>query len=513
MLDMTGMKRLIPLLTAAVLLAAALYDERFRPQIHFSPARNWTNDPCGLVYAAGQYHLFFQYNPFGDQWGHMSWGRAVSSDLVHWKEMPVAIPEADGVMIFTGSSVVDERNSSGLCAKPGCIVSVYTGSRPKSAAGPAIQNQNLAFSNDGRAWTKYKGNPVLDVGQSDFRDPKVFWHAPSRQWIMVVMLPRERKAQFYASSDLKSWRHLSDFGPAGATGGDWECPDFYELPVDGDPKNTRWVLKIGLNPGHIAGGSGEQYFIGRFDGERFTNDNPPDRTLWLDYGRDCYCEFTFNNAPDPAKPPAIAWMNNWQYAGKIPTSPWRGQMTFPRTLALRSTPGGIRLTQSPAPALESLRADPVSIRNAGVAAVNRRLAARPSPGETYELAMTARLGRAQRLEWRVLSSGDHYTTIGYDRAAGRIYVDRTRSGETGFSPQFPSRTAAPLALHGGELKLRILVDRSSVEVFAGDGLVVLTNLVFPGPRAAGVSLSVSGGDPQSLDVQLWNLRSIWSPRI
>jgi fructan beta-fructosidase len=330
-------------LAAAVLFAAEEYSQPDRPQFHFSPARNWTNDPCGLVYAFGLYHLFFQFNPEGDQWGHMSWGHATSPDLVHWSELPVAIPEADGVMIFTGSSVVDAKNTSGLCGKPGCVVSIYTGHRVKSGAAPQVQNQNLAFSDDGRTWTKYRGNPVLDIGKTDFRDPKVFWHAASRKWVMVVMLPRERKAQFYGSPDLKQWRHLSDFGPAGATGGAWECPDFYELPVDGNAENERWVLKIGLNPGHIAGGSGEEYFVGRFDGERFSNDNPPDRTLWVDYGRDCYCEFTFNNAPRPA---ALGWMNNWEYAGKVPTSPWRGQMTVPRTLSLRNTPQGIRLGAS-----------------------------------------------------------------------------------------------------------------------------------------------------------------------
>ena len=510
---MNGMKRVIPILTlAAVLSAAALYDERYRPQFHFSPARNWTNDPCGLVYANGQYHLFFQFNPFGDQWGHMSWGHAVSPDLVHWKQLPVAIPEAHGVMIFTGSSVVDSNNSSGLCAKPGCIVSIYTGHRPESAAGPARQNQNLAYSNDGRTWTKYRGNPVLDIGKADFRDPKVFWHAPTRKWVMVVMLPRERKAQFYGSTDLKKWRHLSDFGPAGATGGDWECPDFYRLPVDRDETNTRWVLKIGLNPGHIGGGSGEQYFIGSFDGERFTNDNPPDRTLWVDYGKDCYCEFSFNHAPDAGKPPALGWMNNWQYAGKIPTSPWRGQMTFPRRLSLRSTAAGIRLVQAPVETIESLRGEHLVFHQPAVAALNRQLAARKHASETYEMAATMRLGKAQRIEWKVLASGEHFTTVGYDRASGQLYVDRTHSGATGFSPQFPARTSAPLKLSNGELKLRMLVDRSSVEVFANDGLVVMTNLVFPDPAATGISLATTGGDPQDLAVELWSLRSIWSPQ-
>lgn len=485
----------------ALLFGAESYNQPYRPQFHFSPARNWTNDPCGLVHAFGRYHLFFQFNPEGDQWGHMSWGHATSPDLVHWTGMPVAIREDAGVMIFTGSSVVDRDNTSGLCAKPGCIVSIYTGHRPKSASAPQVQNQNLAFSNDGGVWTKYPGNPVLDTGKTDFRDPKVFWHEPSRQWVMVVMLPRERKAQFYGSADLKRWRHLSDFGPAGATGGDWECPDFYELPVDGDTKNTRWVLKIGLNPGHLAGGSGEQYFIGRFDGQRFTNENPPDRTLWADYGRDCYCEFTFNNDSSPGAPHALGWMNNWLYAGKVPSSPWRGQMTVPRTLSLRTTPEGIRLAQMPAAAIESLRESPFTFRGADVDALNRRLAARHE-SRSYDLIATIRPGAARSLVFKVLDA-----TVGYDVRASRIFLDRTHAGYISFSPKFPSRTEAPAPLHNGALELRILADRSSIEVFVDGGLVVLTNLVYP-KSASAVSISADR-KVESIDLQFAELSSVW----
>jgi fructan beta-fructosidase len=485
-----------------MVFAAEEYNQPYRPQFHFSPARNWTNDPCGLVYAFGLYHLFFQFNPEGDQWGHMSWGHATSADLVHWTERSVAIPEADGVMIFTGSSVVDASDTSGLCAKPGCAVSIYTGHRPKSASTPQVQNQNLAFSNDGRRWTKYRDNPVLDIGKSDFRDPKVFWHAASRKWVMVVMLPRERKAQFYGSPDLKHWRHLSDFGPSGATGGDWECPDFYELPVDGNAGNTRWVLKVGLNPGHLAGGSGEQYFIGRFDGERFSNDNPPDRTLWVDYGRDCYCEFTFNNAPKPA---ALGWMNNWEYAGKVPTSPWRGQMTVPRTLSLRNTPQGIRLAQTPATELESLRESPFTFRGTDIKALNTKLNGRAAKSASYDLVATIRPGEVEQIVFKVLDA-----IVGYDARARQIYVDRTHAGDTSFGPRFPSRTAAPLALDNGVVKVRILADRSSIEVFADNGLVVLTNLVYPNSAPDAISVAVSGGALDGINLQLWNLRSSWA---
>jgi sucrose-6-phosphate hydrolase SacC (GH32 family) len=366
-------------------------------------------------------------------------------------------------MIFTGSSVLDGKR----------IVSIWTGH------GGNRQTQNLAFSDDGRTWTKFPGNPVLDLNKKDFRDPKVFWYAPTKRWVMVVMLPAEYKAQFYSSPDLKHWTHLSDFGPAGATREQWECPDFYELPVDGDPKNTRWVLKIGTNPGHIAGGSGEQYFIGRFDGTHFTNDNPPGKSLWVDYGRDCYCEFSFNNAPATI---ALGWMSDWLYASKAPTSPWRGQMTIPRELSLETTPEGIRLVQTPAAALKTLRRE--------------NLASLADAVDTFEFSGTVAPGR----ELRIALAG---AELGYDPGKGEIYVDRTH-GNVDFSPKFPARTAAPVQLHGRPLTLHVFVDRSSIEVFADGGRISLTNLVYPMKSRAPVILAGAIDNFEG-----WKLASIW----
>jgi fructan beta-fructosidase len=377
----------------------------------------------------------------------MSWGHATSRDLIHWDERPVAIPEADGVMIFTGSSVVEPG---------GRIASIYTGHRPGT---PPHQNQHLAFSTGAHTWTKYSGNPILDIGpMPDFRDPKVFWHAATRRWIMVVMLPREHKASFYASANLRQWTHLSDFGPAGVANAIWECPDFYELPVDGNPKNTRWVLKVGIGGGHVAGGSGEQYFIGTFDGTKFVNDNPSDQVLWLDYGPDCYCEFSFSNTPAGTPPKAIGWMSNWIYAAKIPTSPWRGQMTMPRQFSLRATPAGIRLFQAPPPEMLKLRG----------ARVNG-----PNVPETFEIKATVKPGESA--EWTMLDG----LRLGYHAAKAELYLDRTQAGDTSFSPQFGKRYSAPLKLNGRPLSLNIFVDRSSIEVFAMHGEIVFTALVFP----------------------------------
>jgi sucrose-6-phosphate hydrolase SacC (GH32 family) len=480
---------------------AQTYQEPFRPQFHFSPKQNWTNDPNGLVFFEGEYHLFFQYNPFGDQWGHMSWGHAVSPDLVHWKELAVALPEENGVMIFTGSVVIDRANTSGFCTngKP-CMIAVYTGHTPKTAAMPALQTQNIAFSNDrGRTWTKYAKNPVLNLNLSDFRDPGVFWSDQSRRWIMAVSLPNDHKVAFYGSPDLKRWERLSEFGPAGATAGQWECPDLFELPVDGNATKTRWVLKVGLNPGSLQGGSGEQYFVGSFDGTRFTNDNPPAITLWSDYGKDCYCALTFHNIPASHPGMMLGWMSNWQYAGRVPTHPWRGQMTIPREIALRTFPEGIRLVQKPTAQLASLREKHSSTSGPEL------------PISSGSLVATAsmKLQGATRAGWKLFSKDGSFVAIGYDSARKEVYVDRTHSGDGSFSKDFPARTAAPLAAPGDTLSFDILVDRNSMEVFAAGGRLAITNLLFAPDATRLVFFSEGGSPAKSLGAESWSIRSIW----
>ena len=338
--------------------SAPEYSEPLRPQFHFTPVRNFMNDPNGLVYYKGEYHLFYQHNPLGPKWGHMSWGHAVSRDFLHWEHLPVALKEEHGVMIFSGSAVVDRNNTSGFCkpanGDPSCLVAIYAGH------GHNRQTQNLAYSNDrGRTWTKYAANPVLDLGLKDFRDPKVFWHEPTARWIMVTVLPDQHKVRFFGSSDLKRWEALSDFGPAGATGGVWECPDLFPLRVDGDPSDIRWVLDVDINPGAIAGGSGGQYFVGTFDGRTFVNDNAPDRTLWVDYGKDFYATISFSDIPpSDGRRIWMGWISNWLYANVEPTTVWRGAQSVPRRLTLRRTPNGIRLVQSPIAELTALRETP-----------------------------------------------------------------------------------------------------------------------------------------------------------
>jgi fructan beta-fructosidase len=478
------------------------YDQLYRPQFHFSPQQHWTNDPNGLVFFEGEYHLFFQYNPFGDQWGHMSWGHAVSHDLLHWKELPVALPEEHGVMIFTGSTVIDERNTSGFCkgGKP-CMVAVYTGHTPAKGSKQALETQNIAYSNDrGRSWTKYRQNPVLDLHLSNFRDPKVFWSQQKKRWTMAVALPDQHKVRLYASPNLKRWTAISEFGPAGAVGGQWECPELFELPLQGSTE-TRWVLKVGLNPGGRAGGSGEQYFVGHFNGQHFRNDNPASLTLWTDYGKDCYCALIFNGFPKSRSPVMIGWMDNWQYASKLPTAPWRGQMTLPRKLSLRRTPAGIRLVQNPLDGLANLRSERTEVNNS--------LAL---PERTFQLSVTHDLKHTREIGWKLLVKDEAYATVGYDRRKGVVFVDRAPSAETGFSQDFPQRMEAPLRLPGSVLSLNIVVDRSSVEVFADGGRITMTNLVFPAEGAYGLqfySISEEGnlltGTPPP--ASLWRLKS------
>ena len=503
---------------------AQTYREPFRPQFHFSPAQNWTNDPNGPVYYQGEYHLFFQYNPFGDEWGHMSWGHAVSRDMVHWRQLPVAIPESHGVMIFSGSVVVDAHNSSGFCAASAggdrsCLVAIYTGYRPAAAAsqGSAAQEQNqsqyLAYSNDnGRTWTDYGGNPVIDLHLADFRDPKVFWYAPGRKWVMVTALSPQHKVRFFGSADLRHWTTLSDFGPAGAVDGVWECPDLFPLAVDGDPHDIRWVLSVNVNPGGVAGGSGNQYFVGRFDGTRFTKDNADSAPLWADYGADFYASTSFSDIPAPdGRRIWIGWLDNWKYAARVPTHPWRGQQSIPRMLALKRFPEGVRLVQQPIRELQALRERPIIIANRTVLAANRLLEVAGARGDTVEIEAEIAPGSAGEFGLRARESrdGSEATVIGIDFEKPVLFVDRTRSGNAGFDPAFPARHTAPMHLaRGRPVEIHILIDRSSVEAFGGDGESVISDLIFPSAASDGLELYSKGGEARVINLTFWRLRSI-----
>jgi fructan beta-fructosidase len=464
-----------------------------RPVLHFTPEKNWINDPNGLIWLDGEYHLFYQHNPFGDQWGHMSWGHAVSRDALAWEHLPIAIPEADGVMAFSGTAVLDRENTSGF-GKDGspALVAVYTGHE----ANAKRQHQNLAFSADrGRTWTKYAGNPVLDLGEENFRDPKVFWHAPTGRWIMAVALAAEKKALFYASPDLKKWTRLSAFGAQGQRDvPNWECPDLFELPVEGEPGGTRWVLVVSVGGNGPTGGAGCQYFVGRFDGEQFVNDNPAETVLWLDHGMDFYAFQSFADAPG-GKRIGLAWMANPHYAGETPTTPWRGSMTIPREFGLVRTAAGIRMTQKPMDGVRELLME----RGAKETVLEaREISEGITPaGVARDVAVIEavyEVGSAERFGLRVRDSGREHTAVGYDVRSGEMYIDRHASGRIGLHPRFPGRHAAAVSLgEGKRVTLTMVLDRGSVEAFGNEGLAAVTSLIFPETDARAVSFFAEKG--------------------
>ena len=286
-----------------------LFQEPYRPQYHFTPPVNWINDPNGLVYHQGTYHLFYQFNPFGNEWGHMTWAHATSKNLLHWKQAPNALKEENGIMMFSGSAVWDKDNSSGFGKAVSPLVAIYTGHTD------TLQTQNLAYSIDGgTSWKKYAGNPVLDLHKKDFRDPNVFWYAPTKNWIMAVSQPNEHQISFYGSKNLKDWKHVSNFGPAGDTSAVWECPDLMQLPVLGTNGKSKWVLYTSQN-------STMQYFVGEFDGQQFLSDNPNAPILKQDHGLDYYAAVAYHQTANKDII-SIGWVNSWNYANAIPTKPW-----------------------------------------------------------------------------------------------------------------------------------------------------------------------------------------------
>ncbi|MER5800118.1 GH32 C-terminal domain-containing protein [Streptomyces mirabilis] len=823
-----------PLAPQALAADTSPYSETHRPQFHFTPDKNWMNDPNGLVYFKGEYHLFYQYNPNGNSWGDMSWGHAVSKDLVHWKQLPLALAHDDNEMVFSGSAVVDRDNTTGFGTKKNpAMVAIYT----SYSKATGIQAQSLAYSTDrGRTWTKYQGNPVIDIGSKDFRDPKVQWYAPTKSWLMTVSMSAEHKVRFYSSKNLKDWKLQSEFGPAGATGGVWECPDLFPLAVDGDKKKTKWVLVVNINPGGIAGGSAAQYFVGDFDGKEFTaedkgtytpptgtvvqdfegtdfgswtttgsafgqapaagavagqgtvdgfdgnglansfhsgdgttgtltspsftvdskylnfkvgggrhphvdgtvlqqgpppagtvladfeggtygdwtttgdafgtapatgtlpnqqevsgflgsglvnsylngdsttgtltspeftvdkdyvnflvgggnhpagSDNPTavellvdgnvvrsatgqdgealnwaswdvkdlagkkaqikivddnsggwghlnvdhimlsdtqaqpvsqetsvnlivdgqvvrsatgsnsetldwasfdmrpyagkqaqiqiadmntagwghlladqftaadtpaksvvQRADWADYGKDYYAAVSWEDAPD-GKRYMIGWMNNWDYSGVIPTSPWRGAQSIPREMALRTVDGRIRLTSRPVNSVTSLRQKrPATAAGVTVKNTSKTLIGPAAQGKALDIEATFSLKDADRFGLRVRTgAGGEGTVIGYDTTTQEMYVDRTHSGAVDFNSTFPGVQTAPLKAKNGKVKLRILVDWSSVEVFGGSGEAVITDQIFPDPASQGVQIFAENGSVKLDQARVWHLDS------
>ena len=419
--------------------------EKHRPVYHHTPVYGWMNDPNGMFYKDGTWHLCYQYNPYGSQWENMTWGHSTSTDLVHWKAEPTAItPDALGA-IFSGCCVVDKNNTAGFGND--AIIAFYT------SAG-ASQMQSMAYSTDGgKTFTKYENNPVIASNVPDFRDPHVFWNDEAGFWNMILAAGQEM--QIYSSTNLKDWKYESSFGHEyGNHGGVWECPDLMKMKVKGTDKE-QWMLICNINPGGPFGGSATQYFIGQFDGHKFTCEDEPNETKWMDYGKDHYATVTFDNAPDGRRC-AIAWMSNWQYANQVPTMQYRSANSIVRDLGLFEYKGETYCRVLPAKEMSAVRGAKVS-----------------APTEACEIIVDLK-GDAQIT---LRNAKGERVVMTYDDAEETFDMDRRRSGNVSFSDAFPVVTSTPT--YGKVRQLRIFVDRSSIEAFDSDGKMVMTNLVFP----------------------------------
>lgn len=445
--------------------------ETYRPVYHHTPVYGWMNDPNGMFYKDGVYHLYFQYNPYGSMWANMTWGHSTSTDLTHWTyEGTAIVPDAWGA-IFSGSCVVDKDNTAGF--GKGAVVAFYTSA--KSTPWGDVQSQSMAYSLDnGKTFIKYEHNPILTSTERDFRDPKVFWYAPGKHWVMMLAVGQEM--QIYSSGNLKEWKKESSFGAMqGAHGGVWECPDLVEVAVEGS-KEKKWVLICNLNPGGPFGGSAAQYFVGSFDGKKFVNESPT-QTKWLDWGKDNYATVTWSNAP-AGRCIALGWMSNWQYANNVPTTQYRSANTLARDLTLYRAGGELYLKSKPSPEIKKARAEEKKISTFEVKG-NYEVASLLADNKgAYEIEMTIENKGTSKIDFSLMNEKGEKVAMYYDVVRKQFVMDRSASGVVGFSRDFPAVTVAPVR-NTDQIHLRLFIDRSSVEAFGEDGEYVMTNLVFP----------------------------------
>ena len=482
----------------------------YRPVYHHTPLYGWMNDPNGLVYKDGEYHLYFQYNPYGSRWGNMHWGHSVSKDLVHWEHLDPAIARDTLGQIFSGSVVVDANNSAGYGKD--ALIAFYT-----SASDEHGQIQCMAYSTDnGRTYTKYEKNPILTPfdGLRDFRDPKVFWYEPAQKWYMSVSA--DKNMRFYSSADLKQWEYLSQFGEGyGVQPNQFECPDFVQLPVDGNKDNMKWVMIVNINPGCLFGGSATEYFVGTFDGKEFKCDNDKSVTKWLDFGKDHYATVCFSNTGDRVI--AVPWMSNWQYANITPIRQNRGANALPRELSLYSKGGEVYMAANVVKEVEALRKETRKVDNfslKGEQTISDVVAAEEC---AFEVEVDVTPGKSQTVGFDLVNDKGEKTKIYLDMKSGRIVMDRSESGLVAFGeksePHFKENhdrrktesvnyvndfalgTWAPLSLcEGKTYHLNVFVDKCSVEIFVDGGRIAMTNLVFPTVPYNALRFYAEGGE-------------------
>jgi len=479
---------------------------QWRPLYHFTPAKNWTNDPNGLIYVDGVYHLYNQQNPFENKWGHMSWGHATSQDLIHWTHLPIAIPEKidkDTTWIFSGCAVLDKNNTSGFCKNGGCIVAIYTADQPNLKK----ESQFIAYSNDGgMTYINYEKNPVIDLQKRDFRDPNVIWLKDQNKWLMTVAMPRERKVRFYSSANLKDWQLLSEFG---GNEGDirriWECPSLTPMPVDGDPSKIKWLLMV--SSGNQDAETGMQYFIGDFDGKTFRSNYSADNKMFVDYGSTYYAAIPWNNLRDDKHV-----MIGWLVPTRTETYPWRGQMSIARDMSLKTTPEGVKLFQQPSsivrealsklPPDKTMTKENIEVNNQEIilntqSAFNANanwIDAEFSLGSATDFGF--KLGQQKDNSGKVTNE----IVLGYNTKSNTLYIGHNVDGLLAGILQ-----TVNLKPVNNKIKLEVLFDKSSLEVFANDGEKVITSLVFPAKDATQFSLFAKDGSIQADSLKMWDL--------
>lgn len=497
----------LPILLLAAFAAGGQtgdYKEKFRPQFHFSPPAHWMNDPNGMVYYKGEYHLFYQHYPDGTVWGPMHWGHAISKDLVHWKHLPIALyPDSLG-LIFSGSVVVDKNNTSGLkkgAESPLVALFTYHDLKKEKAGAGDFQYQGMAYSIDkGRTWQKFDKNPVIkNQGTKDFRDPKVFWHEPSKFWVMTLAVAD--RVEFYRSKNLKEWDLAGTFGKHdGSHGGVWECPDMFEMK-DAATGEKKWILIVSIGTGGPNGGSATQYFVGNFNGTTFINDNKRDEIYWLDYGPDNYAGVTWSNVQNDEHL-FLGWMSNWSYATTVPTKSWRSAMTVPRELSLQKTNVGYRLFSNPVKNLQVLRTATQQLNGFNKINAEKGL---------YELELSFDNDQASADDYGIsfFNTQGQQLKVGYSKKDNRFYINRGNAGDTGFSSSFTKLNSAPRLLKSRFVKMHLLVDHSSVELFADDGSVCMTAVFFPGEIFTNLQLYQLHGNAPIKAAVLFPLKSIW----
>lgn len=477
--------------------------EKYRPAYHHTPLYGWMNDPNGMFYKDGVWHLYYQWNPYGSKWQNMTWGHSSSKDLVTWEHQPVAI-EANGLgAVFSGSSVVDTENTAGFGKD--AVVSLYT-------SADASQIQSLAHSKDGgQTFEIYPANPIITL-ESEARDPNMFWDATNKQWVLSLAHALDHEMLIFTSPDLKDWTLQSAFGKGiGAQDGVWECPDLFKLKVDGTDEE-KWVLVCNINPGGPFGGSATQYFVGDFDGKTFkadtdANGNIP--TKWMDYGKDHYATVSWSDAPDNRRT-LIGWMSNWQYAAEIPTMQYRSANTLPREAGLfKGSDGQIYMSSAPSPELVTLRDKAVvSVRNKSIGKNPREYALPSSNAGVCEILLDLDCKKTDSVDIKIANKACEYVTLRYNNSNHTLSFDRRESGIVDFSQDFPAVTVAPTFDSGKKVSLRIFIDKSSMEVFGNNGKFVMTNLVFPTKPYTTLSVNANGGNAKIENLKIYSIKEL-----